>query len=240
MHNKMSREITYIDLDFMEFKDTWEYQQVIFNKKVSEKGGKTAEVTPTPDHLIFVEHDHVYTLGKSGSEENLLLDYIQLQAKDATFFKIDRGGDITYHGPGQLVGYPIFDLEAIGIGVKEYINRLEEAVIKCISGFGIKGERLKGATGVWLDTSYPRATRKICAIGVKVNRAITMHGFALNVNTDLTYFDHINPCGFTDKGVTSISNETGVVIDQEEVKQSLLISLAEVFDLKIQELKSTF
>lgn len=238
-HNKMSREITYIDLGFMEFKDTWEYQQVIFNKKVSEKGGKTSEVTPTPDHLIFVEHDHVYTLGKSGSEENLLLDYIQLRAKDATFFKIDRGGDITYHGPGQLVGYPIFDLEAIGIGVKEYINRLEEAVIKCISGFGIRGERLKGATGVWLDTAYPRATRKICAIGVKVNRAITMHGFALNVNTDLTYFDHINPCGFTDKGVTSISNETGVVIDHEEVKQSLLISLAEVFDLKIHELKSS-
>lgn len=234
----MSREINFTDLGFMEFKDAWEFQQEIFNKKVSAKGNKTPELTPTPDHLIFVEHDHVYTLGKSGSEENLLLDYIQLRAKDATFFKIDRGGDITYHGPGQLVGYPIFDLEALGIGVKEYIHRLEEAVIKCIAGYGIKGERLKGATGVWLDTDNPRVTRKICAIGVKVNRAITMHGFALNVNTDLTYFDHINPCGFTDKGVTSISKEVGKEIDLDEVKHSLLASLSEVFDLRAQVLTS--
>ncbi len=181
--------------------------------------------------LIMVEHPHVYTLGKSGSENNLLIDYIQLKARDAEFFKTDRGGDITYHGPGQIVGYPLFDLERIGISLKEYIHRLEEAVIMTIAGFGLSGTRLEGATGVWLDPDIHGKVRKICAIGVKASRYITMHGFAFNVNTDLTYFNYINPCGFTDKGVTSLQKELGERQDFEELKLHVKNNLREVFDL---------
>ena len=168
-----------------------------------------------PGTLIFVEHPHVYTLGKSGSENNLLLDYIQLQAKEASFYRIDRGGDITYHGPGQIVGYPIFDLEVIKIGLKDYIYRLEEAIIRTVGEFGIQASRLEGGTGVWLDPEINGKARKICAIGVKASRYVTMHGFAFNVNTDLTYFNNINPCGFTDKGVTSLEKELGGMQDIE-------------------------
>ena len=169
--------------------------------------------------MIFVEHPHVYTLGKSGSENNLLLDLIQLKAKDASFYRIDRGGDITYHGPGQIVGYPIFDLEVIKIGLKEYIYRLEEAIIRTVNEFGITASRLDGGTGVWLDPEIAGKARKICAIGVKASKYVTMHGFAFNVNTDLTYFNNINPCGFTDKGVTSLLNELGARQDFESVKR---------------------
>lgn len=220
---------TFIDLGLMDYKEAWEYQERIFKMKVSEKGREHTKNASTPDHLLFVEHNHVYTLGKSGSKENLLLDYIQLQAKDAVFFQTDRGGDITYHGPGQLVGYPIFDLEKLGIGVKEYIHKLEESIIRCLSRYGIITERLKGATGVWIDTSLPHKTRKICAIGVKVNRSITMHGFALNIHTDLSYFNHINPCGYTDKGVTSLVKEIGTPITLNEVKLVLLEELSQLF-----------
>jgi lipoyl(octanoyl) transferase len=219
-----------------DYKDTWNLQEIIFRKLIDNKvnsdlRGQQYENCDAGT-LIFVEHPHVYTLGKSGSENNLLIDYIQLQAKDAEFFKTDRGGDITYHGPGQLVGYPIFDLESIKIGLKEYINRIEEAIILTISDFGLKGSRLEGATGVWLDPDKKGRTRKICAIGVKSSRFVTMHGFAFNINTDLTYFDYINPCGYTDKGVTSLEKELGGKQDFGEIKLLVKNYIQKTFDLK--------
>lgn len=224
-----SPKVIFDDLGTRDYKETWDYQERFFNAKVEEKRRPGADGSKTPDRLIFVEHNHVYTLGKSGSEQNLLLDYIQLQARDAVFYKIDRGGDITYHGPGQLVGYPIFDLEALGIGLREYIQLLEEAIIRCISRFGIEGGRLEGATGVWIEPDKGARARKICAIGVRASRFVTMHGFALNVSTDLSYFNHINPCGFTDKGVTSIEKETGRKSSMEDVKRVMFDSMREVF-----------
>jgi len=227
--HKPHAKVVYDDLGLRDYKETWAYQERFFNAKVAEKGNPGWEGEKTPDRLIFVEHNHVYTLGKNGSEQNLLLDYLQLKAKDASFFRIDRGGDITYHGPGQLVGYPIFDIEAMGIGLREYIDLLEEAIIKSVSGFGIKAGRLSGATGVWIDADNKTRSRKICAIGVRASRYVTMHGFALNVSTDLSYFDHINPCGFTDKGVTSIEKEAAIKVGMEEVKIDLRNKMREVF-----------
>ena len=221
--------VIYDDLGLRDYKETWEYQERFFNAKVAEKGNPGWQGEKTPDRLIFVEHNHVYTLGKNGSEQNLLLDYLQLKARDASFFRIDRGGDITYHGPGQLVGYPIFDIEAMGIGLREYIDLLEDAIIKSVSEFGIKAGRLSGATGVWIDADNKTHSRKICAIGVRASRYVTMHGFALNVSTDLSYFDHINPCGFTDKGVTSIEKEAAIKVGMEEVKIDLRNKMREVF-----------
>jgi len=222
-------KVIYDDLGRKDYKETWEYQERFFGAKVEEKGKPVVEGGRTPDRLIFVEHNHVYTLGKSGSEQNLLLDYIQLQARDASFYKIDRGGDITYHGPGQLVGYPIFDLDEMKLGLRDYIQQLEEAIMRCISRFGIEGGRLEGATGVWIDPDKGARARKICAIGVRASRFVTMHGFALNVSTDLSYFNHINPCGFTDKGVTSIEKETGRKSSMEDVKRVMYDSMREVF-----------
>ncbi|MFA4851142.1 MAG: lipoyl(octanoyl) transferase LipB [Bacteroidales bacterium] len=184
------------------------------------------------NHLIFCEHPHVYTLGKSGLESNLLINQIQLQAQDASFYKIDRGGDITYHGPGQLVGYPILDLEMFGIGLKEYVYMIEETIIKTLKEFSITAERLEGATGVWLNTQTTKV-RKICAIGVKISRSITMHGFAFNINTDLNYFKFINPCGFTDKSVTSLEKELRCKQDMEKVKTVLKAKFAEVFGVNL-------
>jgi len=229
--------VVYKDIGQKDYKETWDYQTEIFTKLVdSKKSGKDTPLTSNedlPGTLIFVEHPHVYTLGKSGSENNLLLDYIQLQAKDASFYKIDRGGDITYHGPGQIVGYPIFDLEKIQIGLREYIFRLEEAIIKSVAELGITATRLDGGTGVWLDPEVPGRARKICAIGVKASKYVTMHGFAFNVNTDLAYFNYINPCGFTDKGVTSLEQELGSKQDIEKVKNIVKRNLLDVFDLEL-------
>lgn len=231
----MSYSVIYEDIGQKDYKETWDYQADIFNRLVDRKkpGTGVGESIRNilPGRLIFVEHPHVYTLGKSGSEKNLLLDLIQLKAKDASFYRIDRGGDITYHGPGQIVGYPIFDLETIMIGLKEYIYRLEEAIIRTVNEFGLTASRLDGGTGVWLDPEVPGKARKICAIGVKASRYITMHGFAFNVNTDLTYFNNINPCGFTDKGVTSLQKELGISQDIESVKQKVKKNLQEVFEL---------
>jgi len=229
MINNAGIKVIFDDLGLRDFKETWDYQEHFFNLKVAEKGRPEGDGKTTPDRLIFVEHNHVYTLGKSGSEQNLLLDYIQLRARDASFYKIDRGGDITYHGPGQLVGYPIFDLEKLKLGLREYIHLLEEAIIRCISRFGIEGSRLEGATGVWIDPDKGARARKICAIGVRASRFVTMHGFALNVNTDLSYFNHINPCGFTDKGVTSIGKETGEKREMDDVKRVMYNTMREVF-----------
>ncbi len=229
----MSRKITFLDLGVSEYKTTWERQEELMHEiigiKLENKDLPEPNRKETPNYLIFVEHPHVYTLGKSGDEHNLLLNYIQLQAKDATFFKTDRGGDITYHGPGQLVGYPIFDLENFNIGLRQYIYNIEEAVIGSLAELGIIASRDSHATGVWVDVGKTSA-RKICAIGVKSSRFVTMHGFALNINTDLDYFGHINPCGFTDKGVTSVEKELGGKQDFEAVKKVVLSHLLRVFD----------
>ena len=232
----MSYSVIYKDIGQKDYKETWDYQADLFSKLINSKKSGTSDSkiiqNSNPATLILVEHPHVYTLGKSGSEQNLLLDLIQLKAKDASFYRIDRGGDITYHGPGQIVGYPIFDLEVIKIGLKEYIFRLEEAIIRTVKEFGIAASRLEGGTGVWLDPAIASKARKICAIGVKASKFVTMHGFAFNVNTDLTYFNNINPCGFTDKGVTSLSNELGAIQDMDSVKTKVKNNLQEVFDIK--------
>jgi lipoyl(octanoyl) transferase len=231
----LSYSVIYEDVGLRDYKQTWDYQAEIFHKLVEAKkmaGDSSGTSSDIPGRMILVEHPHVYTLGKSGSENNLLIDYIQLKAKNALFYRIDRGGDITYHGPGQVVGYPILDLEKIKIGLKEYIFRLEEAIIKTIGEFGLAGSRLPGGTGVWLDTEIRGRTRKICAIGVKASRYVTMHGFALNVNTDLSYFSHINPCGFTDKGVTSMEIELGAPQNIEKAKEILRAKLGEIFNIE--------
>jgi lipoyl(octanoyl) transferase len=232
----LSYRVAYKDIGQKDYKETWDYQTEIFTKLVDskkhEKEAATSIASSLPGTFIFVEHPHVYTLGKSGSENNLLLDFIQLRASDASFYRIDRGGDITYHGPGQIVGYPIFDLEVIKVGLKEYIYRLEEAIIRTVAEFGIFASRLEGGTGVWLDPEIAGKARKMCAIGVKASRFVTMHGFAFNVNTDLSYFNNINPCGFTDKGVTSLEKELGVRQDFDFVKSKVKKNLQEIFDLE--------
>jgi len=220
----MNREIKYIDWGLIEYNDAWAKQEELFNESIQKK----IQELPTENHLIFCEHPHVYTLGKSGDEHNMLLNYIQLQAKDATFVKTNRGGDITYHGPGQLVGYPIFDLANFGLGLKQYIYNVEEAIIKTLASYNIVSQRLDGATGVWLDVDTP-ACRKICAIGVRSSRFVTMHGFALNVNTQLEYFNYINPCGFVDKGVTSMEKELGGKVNMEQLKSNLKLSIEKQF-----------
>ena len=215
--------------------EAWEFQKKLLAEIQDNKRPiRQLPSNPSPgqsNYLIFCEHPHVYTLGKSGKENNLLVDEEFLKKAGAELYRIDRGGDITYHGPGQIVGYPIFDLESFGLGVKQYIYNLEEIIILTLRNFLIKGERLSGATGVWIDTDIPEKTRKICAIGVKVSRAVTMHGFAFNINTDLDFYNIINPCGFTDKGVTSVQKETGREIDIQVVKQLLVKSFEEVFKL---------
>jgi len=228
----LSYRVVYKDIGKKDYKEVWDYQTEIFKKLVDSKNTPNDVQNLPPGTLIFVEHPHVYTLGKSGSENNLLINSVQLKAKDASFYKIDRGGDITYHGPGQIVGYPIFDLEAVGIGLKEYIYRLEEVIIRTVGEFGVIASRLNGATGVWLDTEISNKTRKICAIGVKASRFVTMHGFAFNVNTDLAYFNYINPCGFVDKGVTSLEKEIGRKPDVDSVKELVKKNMQEVFDLE--------
>jgi lipoyl(octanoyl) transferase len=231
----LSYSVLYQDIGLRDYREAWDMQEKIFRRLIDNKLHEPASNSPEENScsgtLIFVEHPHVYTLGKSGSENNLLIDHIQLQTRDAKFYRTNRGGDITYHGPGQIVGYPIFDLEEIRISLKEYINRLEEAIIMTVSHFGIQASRLDGATGVWLDTDKKGKARKICAIGVRASRYVTMHGFAFNVNTDLTYFNYINPCGYTDKGVTSLEKELGEKQDFENVKLLVRKSLQKAFDL---------
>lgn len=220
----MNRTLHYIDWGLIEYNDAWAKQEELFNESIQQK----MQNLPTENHLVFCEHPHVYTLGKSGDEHNMLLNYIQLQAKNATFVHTNRGGDITYHGPGQLVGYPIFDLANFSLGLKQYIYNVEEAIIRTLASYNIVSQRLDGATGVWLDVGTP-ACRKICAIGVRSSRFVTMHGFALNVNTQLEYFSFINPCGFVDKGVTSMEKELGEKINMEQLKSSLRLSIEKQF-----------
>ncbi len=232
----MSKKVLFEDLGLIDYKEAWDYQEDLLREMVSRKQS-VSEIKNTPEvgSLIFCEHPHVYTIGRSGSEANLLMNEEQLRKIGASFYKINRGGDITYHGPGQLVGYPIFDLERLDIGVRKYVSLLEEAIIQTLAEFHISGDRLEGATGVWLDTKNPSKSRKICAIGVRVSRLVSMHGFALNVQSDLNYFRYINPCGFVDKGVTSMTQENLKPVGIEEVKKVLKQKISSVFDLSLEE-----
>ncbi|MCD6331968.1 MAG: lipoyl(octanoyl) transferase LipB [Bacteroidales bacterium] len=224
--------ILYHDLGVMDYKETWEYQEKLFNERVEQKilnrSLEPGQQIYLDDLLLFVEHPHVFTLGKSGDSGNFLIRKEFLETIHATYYHTNRGGDITYHGPGQIVGYPIFDLEHFGMHIKQYIAGLEEVIIQTLAYYGIRATRLSGATGVWLDPGTENA-RKICAIGVRASRHITMHGFAFNVLTDLSYFDYINPCGFTDKGVTSMEKELGEKPDFESVKLILKEKLISFF-----------
>ncbi|BFM43915.1 lipoyl(octanoyl) transferase LipB [Flavobacterium sp. CFS9] len=228
----MNKKIQLQDLGNKDYKSTWEYQEELFKDIVDLKIRNRREELDleTPNYLLFVEHPHVYTLGKSGDFENLLLNEKQLEAKGATFYKINRGGDITYHGPGQIVGYPILDLENFFTDIHKYLRFLEESIILTLEEYGLKSGRSDGETGVWLDVGTPFA-RKICALGVRASRWVTMHGFALNVNVDLGYFDNIIPCGIRGKGVTSLQVELGVEkVDEEEVKAKIIKHLTHLFE----------
>jgi lipoyl(octanoyl) transferase len=223
-------EVNFIDLGLVDYKQAWDFQEKLFNEAIQQKialrNGET--VGNIENHLIFCEHPHVYTLGKSGSQDHLLLNDNELSDYNASFYKINRGGDITYHGPGQLVVYPIFDLDQFFTDIHKYMRFLEEAIIQTLAEFGIKGERSEGLTGVWIEPETPSA-RKICAMGVKSSRWVTMHGIGFNVNTNLQYFNHIVPCGIDDKDVTSMQKELGVPQDVTKVKRIVQGKLAELF-----------
>lgn len=226
----MNKRINYIDLGQKDYKETWDFQEKLFQEIVQKKLEKRNQPSlQTPNYLLYVEHPHVYTLGKSGDVSNLLLNEKQLQEKKATFYKINRGGDITYHGPGQLVGYPILDLENFFTDIHKYLRLLEETIILTLAEYHIKGERSPGETGVWLDVGSPFA-RKICAMGVRASRWVTMHGFALNINVDLGYFDNIIPCGIKDKAVTSLQVELKREICEKEVKDKVTKHFLNLFE----------
>jgi lipoyl(octanoyl) transferase len=228
----MNKTIQLQDLGSKDFKDTWDYQEILFKAILDTKIKNRREDAglETDNHFLFVEHPHVYTLGKSGDLSNLLLSETQLVEKGAKFYKINRGGDITYHGPGQIVGYPILDLDNFFTDIHKYLRFLEEVIILTLAEYGLKTERSPGETGVWLDVGTPFA-RKICAMGVRASRWVTMHGFALNVNADLGYFDHIIPCGIRGKAVTTLNNELGVdVVDEAEVKKIILKHFLALFE----------
>ncbi|WP_178989944.1 lipoyl(octanoyl) transferase LipB [Winogradskyella schleiferi] len=230
----MNKTIKFQDLGTQDFKDTWDYQESLFKAILDTKIKNRREDTglETDNHFLFVEHPHVYTLGKSGDLSNLLLSEAQLTNKNATFYKINRGGDITYHGPGQIVGYPILDLDNFFTDIHKYLRLLEEMIILTLAEYGLKTERSPGETGVWLGVGTPFA-RKICALGVRASRWVTMHGFALNVNADLGYFDHIIPCGIKGKAVTSLNVELGVEkIDEAALKEKLLKHFEKLFQAK--------
>jgi len=230
------RSIDFIDLGLSEYGKTWERQELLMGEIIGQKlfnqKQREPEMIKTRGYLLFVEHPPVYTLGKSGEEQNLFLNSTQLAEKHVSFYKTNRGGDITFHGPGQLVGYPIIDLENFEMGLRQYIYSLEETIILALAQYGITSSRDPEATGVWLESGLPSA-RKICAIGVKSSRYVTMHGFALNINTDLDYFRYINPCGFIDRGVTSMEKELGSKVNFEEVKKTVLSCFLSVFDAKV-------
>jgi lipoyl(octanoyl) transferase len=231
----MNKQIQLQDLGNKDYKEAWDYQEKIFQEILDIKiKNRREELTlQTPNYFIFVEHPHVYTLGKSGDLSNLLLSEKQLQEKEATFYKINRGGDITYHGPGQIVGYPILDLENFFTDIHKYLRFLEESIILTLSEYGIESGRSEGETGVWLGVGTPFA-RKICALGVRASRWVTMHGFALNVNANLGYFDNIIPCGIKGKSVTSLNVELGLEkVDEQEVKNKILKHFCKLFDCSI-------
>lgn len=232
-----SNKIIFHNIPSIDYKECWDLQERLLQKAVDRKMMNreiSAEQQILPEHhLIFCEHPHVYTLGKSGHEKHLLVNDEWLKKKNATYYRINRGGDITYHGPGQLVGYPVFDLDQFFNDIHKYLRFLEESVIVMLAEYGIKGDRIAGLTGVWLDADNPAKARKICAYGVRCSRWVTMHGFALNVNTNLEYFNYIVPCGITDKAVTSMQKELGYEVDMEEVKAKMLKAMETVFHCTI-------
>lgn len=239
MNQNVSKLVKYIDLGLIDYKEAWDYQTSIFestvNKKIENRKAVEGSQKLTNNYLIFCEHPHVYTLGKSGAESNLLLNEQELKSKNATYYRINRGGDITYHGPGQIVGYPILDLDNFFTDIHKYLRLLEEAVILTLAEFDIRSGRIKGLTGVWLDHEKQVNPRKICALGVKSSRWVTMHGFAFNINTDLNYFKNIIPCGIDDKAVTSLSHELGTDQDIEQVKNILKNKIASLFEMQLSE-----
>lgn len=231
----MNKMVIYRDLGLIDYKEAWDYQEKLLNDIINVKivNRTTNNQQPTTNYLLFCEHPHVYTLGKSGSEKHLLINEKQLQDKKATYYKINRGGDITYHGPGQIVGYPILDLDNFFTDIHKYLRYLEEMVILTLAEYGISSGRIQGQTGVWLDETDPFKARKICAMGVRCSRWVTMHGFAMNVNSDLSYFNNIVPCGITDKAVTSLDKELGRRIDMNEVKEKLKKHFANLFEAEL-------
>ena len=230
----MNKKVRFEDLGLIDYKKCWDYQEDLFSKILAVKSANRKEdkLDATKNHLLFCEHPHVYTLGKSGDKTNLLVNEDYLKSRGATFYKINRGGDITYHGPGQIVGYPILDLDNFFTDIHKYLRFLEEAVILTLKEYGLASERSAGETGVWFDAGTSNA-RKICALGVKSSRWVTMHGFAFNVNSDLSYFGNIIPCGITDKSVTSLQKELGGKLDMDEVRNKLKTHLIDLFEMEI-------
>ncbi|MGZ4033463.1 MAG: lipoyl(octanoyl) transferase LipB [Bacteroidia bacterium] len=233
--------VKFIDLGSMDYKLAWDYQEALFSEvvasKVSNRNLPNNEQQITNNYLLFCEHPHVYTLGNTGDKEHLLISEKQLAEKNATYYKINRGGDITYHGPGQIVGYPILDLDNFFTDIHKYLRFLEEMVILTLAEYGVEAGRSPGKTGVWIDADNPLKARKICAMGVRASRWVTMHGFALNVNVDLDYFGNIIPCGIADKAVTSLDKELGRFVDEEDVKQKLKKHFADLFVCKLVDAK---
>ena len=230
----MNKSVQIQDIGLKDYKDTWDYQDELFKGVIDLKikNRRNTSNSPTPNYFLLVEHPHVYTLGKSGDLSNLLISEKKLAEIDATYYKINRGGDITYHGPGQIVGYPIIDLDNFFTDIHKYLRFLEEAVILTLKEYGLETERSPGETGVWFDVGTTKA-RKICALGVKSSRWVTMHGFAFNVNSDLSYFGNIIPCGISDKSVTSLQKELGKELNMDEVRNKLKTHLVELFEMEI-------
>ena len=241
MNYKKNNRVFFQNLGLIDYKKAWDYQEEIFNRIIHEKlenrDKSFEDTTETPNYLLFCQHPHVYTLGKSGDSGNLLINETELIKRGASFYNINRGGDITYHGPGQIVGYPIIDLDNFTTDIHLYLRSLEEAVILTMAEYGIQGGRIPGLTGVWLDEEDKVKARKICALGVKASRWVTMHGFAFNVNTDLEYFNYIVPCGIHDKAVTSLSKELQQKIDIAEVEHRLKRNIGKVFQMEIIDLE---
>lgn len=235
-HNKT---IEFHDLGLMDYKECWDYQETLFNatiqRKITNRDLPGEKQVPTENYLLFVEHPHVYTLGKSGDEKNLLLNEIQLTEKEASYYKINRGGDITYHGPGQLVAYPILDLDNFFTDIHKYLRLLEETIILSLKEYGIESGRSPGETGVWLDPEDKLKARKICAMGVRCSRWVTMHGWGFNVNSDLSYFNNIIPCGIQDKAVTSLNKELGYDVDMNEIKEKLKKNFSNLFGATLND-----
>lgn len=233
MNEHPNKKTTFTDLGLVDYQQAWDYQTKLFNSILAVKSGNrnlpSNDQRTTDNYLLFCEHPHVYTLGKSGNEDNLLIKKEALHTIGATYYHINRGGDITYHGPGQLVGYPVIDLENFFTDIHQYMRLLEEGIIQTLREFGIEAGRISGLTGVWLDADDEKKARKICAMGVKTSRWVTMHGFALNVNADLSYFNHMVPCGIKDKAVTSLDKEIGRAVDMTEIKSILKTKLAHLF-----------
>ena len=239
MNQKINKKVQFINLGSIDYQEAWDYQTKLFEdivaKKIANRKKESDDEVQTENYLLFCEHPHVYTLGKSGSEDNLLLNELELKERNASYYKINRGGDITYHGPGQLVGYPILDLDNFFTDIHKYLRLLEEAVILTLREYDIDGGRIDGLTGVWIDYKVQMNPRKICALGVKSSRWVTMHGFAFNIHPDLDYFKNIIPCGIDDKAVTSLEKELGRQVEMREVAIKLTGHIAALFEMELFE-----